>query len=243
MNVKLVLAYDGTDFHGWARQPRHRTVEGELISASEYLFGQRPKFSVAGRTDAGVHASGQVVSLESDLEPAGLQAALNGVLAPEVVVVSARRVPAGFDARYSAKAREYRYRIDLGPVPDPFTARFVWHHPRELNLAHMRAGASSLVGTHDFASFGRALSGGGGTIRDLQRLTVSRVGDGIEVRVRANSFIFRMVRSLVGTLVRCGEGRIDPADISGILEARDRSRAGQVAPPHGLTLERVVYRA
>jgi tRNA pseudouridine38-40 synthase len=241
--VKLVLAYDGTDFHGWARQPRHRSVEGELVSAMERLLGVRPRISVAGRTDAGVHASGQVVSLESDLEPSRLQAALNGVLAPEVVVLSATRAPAGFDARYSAKAREYRYRIDVGQVPDPFSARFVWHRPRALELADMRTAARYLVGTHDFASFGRALSGAGGTVRDLQRLSVSRVGDRIEVRARANSFIYRMVRSLVGTLVLCGDGKIEPADIPGILEARDRSRAGRVAPPHGLTLERVFYRA
>lgn len=241
MNVKLVVAYDGTDFHGWAKQPRHRSVEGELVAAIERATGERPKLAVAGRTDAGVHAAGQVVSLGSELDPSGLQAIVNDALAPEVVVRSATRAPEGFDARYSAKAREYRYRIDLGPIADPFTARYVLHRPRELRIADMRAAARALVGTHDFASFGRPPVDGRGTVRHLQRLTVSRTGDSIEVCARANAFIFRMVRSLVGTLIYCGEGRIDPTDVPAIIAARDRSRAGRVVPPHGLTLERVIY--
>ncbi len=204
-------------------------------------LGSLLKLSVAGRTDAGVHARGQVVSFETDLDTERLMQMVNAVLAPEVVVSHARRVPDTFDARFSATAREYRYLIDTGPVPDPFTARFVWHRPGELSLGPMREAARSLVGTHDFASFCRAPKGAGKTVRNLQRLAVSRRGDRVEIFARADSFLHQMVRSLAGTLVDVGQGRIDAGDIPLRLLARDRARAGKVAPPHGLSLERVIY--
>jgi tRNA pseudouridine38-40 synthase len=236
------LAYDGTGFRGWARQPRVRTVQGVLEEALSTVLRSVPILSVAGRTDAGVHARGQVVSLPLD-EPvplSRLQGSVNGMLAPEIVILSARSAPDGFDARRSATAREYRYRIDTGPVPDPFTARFVWHRPGNLSATPMRSGARLLVGQHDFASFCRPPEAGG-TVRDLQRLAVSRRGSRLEVLARANAFCHQMVRSLVGTLVAVGEGRLDPDAIRAILGAADRNAAGPVAPPHGLTLERVVY--
>ena len=239
--IKLVVAYDGTDFHGWAKQPSDRTVEGELVRAIEPVLGYAPKLSVAGRTDAGVHASGQVVSFAADADPGKVLGAVNTSLAPEVVVLQASPAPEGFDARFSATAREYRYRIDVGRVPDPFTARYVWHKPVDLSLAAMREAAGSLAGNHDFASFGRLPKDGGGTVRNLQRLTVTRVGDRIEIAARANAFIHQMVRSLVGTLVDCGEGRIAAGDIADVIAAKDRARAGRLAPPQGLILERVVY--
>ncbi|HXF73500.1 MAG TPA: tRNA pseudouridine(38-40) synthase TruA [Actinomycetota bacterium] len=244
--LKLVLAYDGTDFRGFARQRGHRTVQGVLEAALERILGEVPPLSAAGRTDAGVHARGQVVSFPvppaaaERAEPGRVQRALNGILAPEVVVVRAVWAPAGFDARRSARAREYRYRIDVGPLPDPFTARYVWHRPGDPSLRPMRAAAGALLGEHDFASFCRRPEVGG-TVRRLERLAVSRRGDRVEVLARANAFCHQMVRSLVGTLVAVGEGRLDPGEIPAILEARDRSRAGPVAPPHGLTLERVIY--
>lgn len=243
--MKLVLAYDGTRFRGWARQRGLRTVEGELAGALGRVLGVEPSLTVAGRTDAGVHARGQVASFEApdDADPGRLQRTVNGLLGPEVVVRSAVRAPAGFDARRSATAREYRYRIDLGPVPDPFTALYVWHREGELSLAAMRRAARPLIGEHDFASFGRRpKERGASTVRRLERLAVSRAGDRLEIAARANAFLHQMVRSLVGTLVAVGEGRIDPNEIPGVLAARDRSRAGHVAPPHGLTLERVSYR-
>jgi tRNA pseudouridine38-40 synthase len=240
--VKLVLAYDGTDFAGWARQPRRRTVEGEVRSALALVLGKLPKLSVAGRTDAGVHARGQVVTLATEADPARLQDVVNGLVAPEVVVLSASRAPDGFDARYSAKSREYLYRINTAPLADPFEARFVWHRPGVLQLTAMRAAARTLIGRHDFASFGRPTGAGSGTVRDLRSLTVRKQGDHIEIRARANAFIQQMVRSLVGTLVDCGAGRIDPSEVPDIIKARNRSRAGRLAPAHGLTLERVIYR-
>jgi tRNA pseudouridine38-40 synthase len=240
--IRLVLAYDGTDFHGWARQPGIRTVQGAIEGVLERLLGSPPPLSAAGRTDAGVHAEGQVASFPAPdgLDPLRVQRAVNAALAPEVVVLRADRAPEGFDARRSAIARQYRYRIDLAPLPNPFTARYVWHRPGELSVGRMRAAAQLLVGEHDFASFCRRPEAGG-TVRRLQRLAVSRRGDRVEVRARANAFCHQMVRSLVGTLVAVGEGRLEPRDVAAILEARDRSQAGPVAPPQGLVLERVIY--
>jgi tRNA pseudouridine38-40 synthase len=241
--LRLTLAYDGTAFRGWARQRGQRTVEGALSEALERPLRFAPRLSVAGRTDAGVHARGQVVSFaaERDLDPARLQGAVNAMLSPELVVTEARWAPEGFDARFSASAREYRYRIDLGPVADPFSARFVWSRPGELPVARMRAAARLLVGEHDFASFGRPHRRGGPTVRRLERLAIGHHGDRLEITARGNAFLYQMVRSLVGTLVAVGEGRIEPDAMPVILAARDRGTAGPVAPAHGLTLERVVY--
>jgi tRNA pseudouridine38-40 synthase len=242
--LKLVLAYDGTEFHGWARQPRVRTVEGVVVEALARVLPATPAISVAGRTDAGVHARGQVVSFEApdDADPPTLHRALNAMLGPEVVVRSAARAPATFDARFSAAWREYRYRLDLGEVPDPFTARFAWYHPAGLSLGPMRRAAKLLVGDHDFASFGRKPEdAAASTVRRLERLSVARDGDRLEITARANAFLQQMVRSLVGTLVAVGEGKIEAGSMPDVLAARDRSRAGPVAPAHGLTLERVAY--
>jgi tRNA pseudouridine38-40 synthase len=239
--VKLVLAYDGSGFHGFARQPGRRTVEGDLLERLERLLGRRPKLSVAGRTDAGVHAWGQVVSFETEEDPARLARALNGTLAPEVVVRRAVRAPDGFDARASATARQYRYRIRTGSVPDPFTARFEWHRPGDYGLGAMRAAARHLVGQHDFASFCRAPKDGGSTVRTLHRLTARRDGQLLEVGARADSFLHQMVRSLVGTLVAVGEGAMEPGSMPAVLAARERSAAGPVAPPDGLVLVSVTY--
>ncbi|MGH2663184.1 MAG: tRNA pseudouridine(38-40) synthase TruA [Actinomycetota bacterium] len=237
--LKLVLAYDGTDFRGFARQPGQRTIQGVLEDALTVAIGAAPRLSAAGRTDAGVHAEGQVISFESEAEPRRVQRALNRMLGPEVVVVDARRVPAGFDARHSATSREYRYRVRTGPVPDPFTARYEWHRPGSYRLSVMRQAARDLLGTHDFASFCRP--GGRATVRTLQRLSIRRVGEVLEFRARADGFLHQMVRSLVGTLVAVGAGKIDPHAIPSILAARSRSAAGPVAPADGLVLVSVHY--
>jgi len=199
--------------------------------------------SVAGRTDAGVHARGQVASLvaATGVGPQQLADAINGILGPEVVACDVSLMSDGFDARFSASAREYRYRIDTGPTPDPFSARFEWHRPGELSIGRMRSAAHVLVGEHDFASFCRRPGGDRTTRRRLERLTVGRAGDGIVVGARADSFLHQMVRSIVGTLVAVGEGRIEPDVMPAILRGRDRALAGPIAPPHGLTLERVIY--
>jgi tRNA pseudouridine38-40 synthase len=239
--LKLVLAYDGTGFRGFARQPQARTVQGVLEDGLARLLGHRPKLSVAGRTDAGVHALGQVVSFDADGDPLRLQRALNGMLGPELVVRAASAAPRGFDARRSARAREYRYRIRTSEVPNPFTARFEWHRPGRYRLGDMRRAARLLEGEHDFASFCRAPKDGSSTVRRLGRLTVRPTGEALELRARASGFLHQMVRGLVGTLVAVGEGKIDPHAMPDVIRARSRAAAGPVAPAHGLTLVRVTY--
>ena len=240
--MRLSLAYDGTSFRGWARNSGQRTVEGVLSDTLRRVLGDAPKLSVAGRTDAGVHARGQVASFvaDDDVDLERLQQSINGMLAPEVVAEDVRRAPKGFDARFSASAREYRYRIDTGPWPDPFDARFVMHRPGELSVTPMREAARTLIGEHDFASFCRRPQSGG-TVRRLERLSIARGGDRVEISARANAFLHQMVRTLVGTLVAVGDGRLDAGNVHEILVARDRSRTPPMAPAHGLTLERVVY--
>lgn len=243
--IRLMLAYDGTGFRGWAQQrdPSIRTIEGLVSAHLERVLQEPVKLSVAGRTDAGVHARGQVASFTtaSSVRPEQLQRALNGVLAPELVLIDATYAPGGFDARFSAKAREYVYRIHEAALPDPFTARFVWHRPGDLRLGPMREAARLLVGEHDFASFCRPPGGDRSTVRDLRRLTVGRQGDELSIRAVANAFLHRMVRSLMGTLVAVGDGVLEAAAMPEILDARDREAAGRPAPARGLTLERISY--
>jgi tRNA pseudouridine38-40 synthase len=243
--IRFTLAYDGTGFRGWARQrdPQVRTIEGELSSHLDRVLQEPVKLSVAGRTDAGVHARGQVASFStsSTVDPERLRRALNRALAPEVVVVAATEAADGFDARFSATSREYAYRIHEADVPDPFLARFVWHRPGRLPIAPMRRAARDLVGEHDYASFCRSPGGERSTTRTLRRLSVARRGEVLELRAEANAFLHQMVRSVVGTLVAVGEGGLDPGSMPRILAARDRAAAGRLAPAHGLTLERVRY--
>ncbi len=242
MIVRLTLAYDGSNFRGWARQRGQRTVQGELEAALERVLGRQVRLAVAGRTDAGVHARGQVASFEHDgVDLVALRREVNDRLAPEVSVVSARRAPDGFHARFSATAREYRYRIDDGPWTDAPLEPDVWRRPGRLSVPRLRAGAEHLVGEHDFASFCRRPSDGGPTTRRLERLAVSRRGERVEITARANAFLHQMVRAIVGALVAVGSERLEPDAVAAILAARDRSRAPQMAPARGLTLERVVY--
>jgi tRNA pseudouridine38-40 synthase len=218
-------------------------VEGVLRELLPRTLGEDVRLAVAGRTDAGVHATGQVASFvtSSRRTPEQVQAFLNGHLAPEVVVVAASVAPEGFHARFWARARAYRYVIDTGAVSDPFRGRYEWHRSADLDLAAMRRAARHLVGEHDFTSFCRHPGDGKATVRRLERLTISRDGDRIVLRFRANAFLHQMVRAMVGSLVRVGDGSLLPEDIARILAARDRTGAGNLAPAKGLTLERVTY--
>ena len=243
--IRLLLAYDGTGFRGWARQAGDgvRTVQGVLEAALGRVLGQEPRLAVAGRTDAGVHARGQVASFEPEGDPdlERLRRAVDALVGPEVAVREAAFAPRGFHARHSAAARMYTYRIDTGAVGDPFTARFVWHREGALSVGRMRRAALALLGEHDFASFGRPPERGRPTVRRLERVAIRRLGERVELTFRANAFLSQMVRSLVGTLVDVGAEVLEPADVAAMLAARDRASARGLAPPHGLTLERVVY--
>jgi tRNA pseudouridine38-40 synthase len=241
----LENAYDGTLFRGWAAQhgPAIRTVEAELTAHLERVLQVPVKLSVAGRTDAGVHARGQVASFKtsSRVTPERIQNALNSVLAPEVVISRASYAPETFDARFSATSRAYRYVIRSGAVSDPFTGRFEWHRPKPLRLTPMRDAARHLLGEHDFTTFCRHPGAGKGTVRDLRRLSIARDGDLIVFGFGANAFLHQMVRALVGTLVMVGEGKISPEEVGRMLAARNRAGMPNVAPALGLTLERVGY--
>jgi tRNA pseudouridine38-40 synthase len=243
--VKLVLAYDGTGFHGWADQPDVRTVQGVLGRALERFLRHQPaNLTGAGRTDAGVHAWGQVVTFDADpgVDPWRLQAALNGQLAPEVVVREAELVEPGFDARRSACWRTYRYTILNRPAPDPFLARYVWWVPTPLDLDALRLGADPFVGEHDFAAFCRQGPEGATTTRRVFESRWHELGDGVlRYDVRATAFCWQMVRSIVGTLVDVGTDKKRPGDLMAILRAKDRANAGRLAPPEGLCLWQVGY--
>ena len=250
----MTVAYDGAAFHGFAANDGVRTVQGELVGALERVL-RRPGGVVlagAGRTDAGVHARGQVVSFDApiDTDLARVQRSVNGICGPALVVRDAAWAADDFDARFSARWRHYRYIVHNAPLPDPLLARTAWHVPAELDLATMRLGCDPLIGEHDFTSFCRKPRPGPRDAElgppSLVRRVISaewQVADDdcLRFEIRANAFCHNMVRSIVGTLVDVGRGRRRAGELAGILRARDRSGAGVVAPPHGLCLWEVGY--
>jgi tRNA pseudouridine38-40 synthase len=265
VRIRLGIAYDGTDFSGWSRQPRLRTVQGVLEEALATLFrrtGAAPRLTVAGRTDAGVHALGQVAHLDvdagalaavarprrgqdADATPeAALARRLTGILGADadVVITHAERAPAGFDARFSAIWRRYEYRVaDASARHDPLERRRTVAHPRHLDEGAMDAAAASLMGLHDFAAYCRPREGAT-TIRTLQAYRWSRDESGVLLAtLRADAFCHSMVRALVGACVAVGEGRLDVADPEALLNARERTSAFKVMPAKGLVLTEVGY--
>lgn len=247
MRWRLDLSYDGTDFHGWATQPGLRTVQETLEDGlGNVLRLPTPPVTVcAGRTDAGVHARGQVVHVDvpddADLEPDRLLHRLARVLPDEVRATGARPAADGFDARFSALRRRYVYRLCDDPTgPDPLARRYVVARRRALDAAAMEEAAWILLGEYDFAAFCKRRPGAT-TIRTLLRLEAERHGNMLDVTVEADAFCHSMVRSLVGGLVAVGEGKYEPAWLGEILDARTRDPRVNVMPAHGLTLEEVVY--
>ena len=245
--VKLVVAYDGTDFSGFAHQPNQahvRTVGGVLAQAIAKVLRHEVQLTCAGRTDAGVHAWGQVVSFASEpgLDPWRLQTAVSSMLGPEVVVRSADLVAPTFDARHSATWRQYRYTILNRAVPDPFRDRFTWWIPDPLDVRALRLAADPFIGAHDFASFCRKGPEGSSTERRVMQSQWVDEGDGVlRYEIRGNAFCWQMVRAIVGTLAEVGTGKRKPGDVMAILRARERDAAGQLAPPRGLCLWDVGY--
>ncbi len=242
--LKMVVAYDGGDFHGFARQRDQRTVAGELTTALERMARVPIEITGAGRTDAGVHAWGQVVSCDVpvSLDPVRVRNALNKMLNPHIAVRSVEVVDADFNARFSALWRAYRYIIVNRDVIDPFRSRSAWHVEPPLDLHRLMLGADVFIGEHDFASFCRRGPEGSTTTRRVFDSRWVDEGDGVlRYEIRATAFCWQMVRSIVGTLVDVGLGRKKPGELRGILAARDRAAAGQVAPPQGLSLWEVGY--
>jgi tRNA pseudouridine38-40 synthase len=241
---KLTIEYDGTPFRGWQIQPDAPTVQGALMTAVTAFSGERVAVNGAGRTDAGVHARGQVAHLDlgKDWDTDTIRDAMNFHLRPHpVAVLAAEKAPDDFDARFSARKRHYRYRI-LNRRPDlTLEAGRVWRIPRPLDHEAMHAGAQRLVGKHDFTTFRSTECQARSPEKTLDRLDVMRDGDEIAVVASARSFLHSQVRSMVGSLAQVGEGRWTADDLAAALAARDRARCGMLAPPEGLYLMQVEY--
>jgi tRNA pseudouridine38-40 synthase len=240
---RLVIEYDGTRFSGWQRQPGQRTVQGVLESALHTILRQPTRLQGAGRTDAGVHAEGQSGSFETDVEvdTTRLRKGLTALSRPDVAVVEAAPAPEGFNARFDAVGKHYRYTIMARPSPSPLWAGRSYFVPTPLDLGKMRAAAAQLVGEHDFAGFRSADCGRETTVRTLSRVSISRKRQLIQIDVEGTAFLKNMVRIIAGTLVDIGRGRLDVSRVAEVLSSGDRTRAGQTAPAQGLTLVEVFY--
>lgn len=248
-NLKVILSYDGSDFFGWQVQPDLPTIQAVLASAIGRITGEKVLPQGSGRTDAGVHALGQVVTFgtESAVPTANFVKALNDILPTAVRVLEVEEVAPGFHARHSARAKTYRYRIFRGPICPPFLARYVWHYPYPLNEETMACGAILVEGEHDFTSFAAVdpeRSRDSEPMSNVRRIFLSnwrREADEFIYTVKGSGFLQHMVRNLVGTFILMGKGTLRVEDITRILEARNRSAAGATAPASGLFLVNVEY--
>ena len=254
-NIKFTIAYDGTDFSGWQAQPGQSTVQGALTDVLEKLTQQRPVIFAAGRTDAGVHAEGQVVNFrtQSSLAEGEFLRACNALLPPSIRVNAVEEVNPDFHSRWDAQAKTYRYRIFRGRVVPPFLWKYVQHEPYEMNFETMAEAARQFMGEHDFTSFAAST---GSEEDDRERITTRTIYKSELLRVvnsnsqdsaewvyvvRGKSFMRHMVRKMVGTLVEVGRGKIDAGILPELIALRDRSKSGPTMPPHGLCLESVEY--
>ena len=249
MNYKLLIQYDGTDFHGWQVQENDRTIQGELERVIGMLEDRKVGVIGSGRTDAGVHAEGQVANLmvNRTFTPDKLRAAINGNLWRDIRVLKAERVPDEFHARFSAKRKTYLYRILNGPVMSPFWRRFAHHEHKPLDIGRMTNAARLLLGEHDWTAFASAHSDGDSRVRTVLDCTIQSRWDSraaanfLEFEISANGFLRYMVRSIIGTLIEVGRGEKDSDTIQTAIVTGDRSLAGKTAPAHGLTLLKVDY--
>jgi tRNA pseudouridine38-40 synthase len=243
MRIKAVIAYDGTDYHGFQRQSpdREPSIQGTLEQALSTI-GQPGVVVGAGRTDAGVHASGQVIAFNVDWRHGldDLQRALNAVLPDSIAVLELEQAADDFHPRYDAISREYRYSIYHARVRDPLRMRYALHVPLALNVAMMQAAMTALIGEHDFAAFGQPTIGES-TIRSMTRAEVIADGPYIAIELQANGFLYRMVRRIVGTLIVVGRGERSDVDFADILTSADPNRAGPAVAPNGLCLTKVNY--
>jgi len=244
---KLIIEYNGLPFAGWQKTPGHPTVQAALTEALFQFCGERVDVTGAGRTDSGVHAAGQVghVDLTAEHDPFKVMSALNFYLregdTQPISVLAATRADAEFHARFSAKARHYRYRILCRRAPPALEAAYVWHVNVPLSVEAMQGGAAVLLGTQDFTSFRATECQAKSPVKTLERLEIFRVGEEIHIEVSARSFLHHMVRNITGTLKMVGEEKWTAADVAAALAARARKAAGPTAPPQGLCLMKVDY--
>jgi tRNA pseudouridine38-40 synthase len=243
VNIKVVLEYDGSGFAGWQQQAHGRTVEVELKRALREITGQEHKVYAAGRTDAGAHAEGQVVSFQTDgrIKPYRLVAALNARLPADVAVLSAEEVPDAFHARYAARWRRYRYRYLDRPSRPALERGRCWQLRGPLDVDAMSQAAKALVGKHDWTSYCSASEPPVGRVREMRSARVLRRGDIVELELVAEGFLRGLARSIAGALAEVGRGRRPPEWVGEVLRARDRRQASRTAPAGGLTLMEVIY--
>jgi pseudouridylate synthase I len=244
MRIKCVISYDGSGFQGYQIQKNARTVQAEIESVLARMHkGKRIPITAAGRTDTGVHALGQVIHFDTTLnlpDDTWIQA-LNAQLPKDIAVMEAEAVPEGFHARYSAKGKEYRYRVLLTPVRNPLLRHYAYHFPYPVDVGRMKEAAGYLLGTHDFTSFSASGSSVRNKIRTIYRFEILQEGKELWFVVSGNGFLYNMVRIMVGTLLEIGTGKREPEDIPKILSVKDRKSAGKTAPGHGLYLYQVFY--
>lgn len=242
--IRLIVAYDGTNYSGWQIQKNSNTIEAELNKALSTLTGETIEVDGASRTDAGVHADGNVAVFDtnSPIPAEKFAKALNGHLPDDIVVVKSEEVDGEWHPRFAESTKTYEYRILNRDMPDPLKRNYTAHIYGELDVGKMQEGASYLVGEHDFASFCSAGSQVKTTIREIYSVDVKRHGDEIKITVSGAGFLYNMVRIIVGTLVDVGFGKIEPEEVKNILEACNRSVAGQTAPAQGLKLVEIEYK-
>jgi tRNA pseudouridine38-40 synthase len=241
--LKLSVEYDGTAYHGWQVQPGLPTIQGFLQETAKRISGEEVRITGAGRTDAGVHALGQVANFwtAKDLACESWQRAFNGLLPPDIVVRRAETVPDGFDARRSAKQKTYRYSILNAPHPSALDRHWLLHIPDRLDVASMADAVASLIGEHDFSAFRAADGNSPNSVRRVYEASFLTQGHRLDFVVTANGFLKHMIRIVVGTLLDVGRGRLTPVTFRKILESKDRQHAGKTARPHGLCLMEVSY--
>jgi tRNA pseudouridine38-40 synthase len=242
-NIKLTICYDGTDFRGWQRQPGHRTVQEVLEAAIERLTGAHSRTTACSRTDAGVHARGQVVHFFTAcrLPLSVIVRALNALMPRDVRVLDAVEMPQSFHSTLDAISKRYRYQIDNQTYADPFLLRTSWHVLHRLDVAAMRRAGGALVGRHDFRSFETEWPNRTSSVRTILDLTVSRADNLVSIEVEADGFLYNMVRAIAGTLMLVGTGKRPEGWVGDVLRAGTRTEAGPTAPPQGLFLLVVRY--
>jgi tRNA pseudouridine38-40 synthase len=240
---KLVLEYDGTNYHGWQVQPNLPTIQSALEAAISRVAQHKVNVTAAGRTDAGVHALGQVAHFTTTarLTAEEWQRALNGLLPPDIAVQAVEEAPNTFHARFSAKSKLYRYRIFARVQRSALSRSKILHYPYPLDLDAMEVACRALIGTHNFSSFQGSTTDTENPVCTITKLTVDRFGDEVIFEVEGNRFLKQMVRAIVGTLLEVGRGKLKAGEVAGILAAKDRTKAGPTAPAHGLYLVKVDY--
>lgn len=242
-NIKIVIEYDGTRYCGWQRQKNGVSIQETIEKAIEKVTGEKIEIIGSSRTDAGVHAKGQVANFltSSTVPPEKICYAINSFLPDDIVILSSQEVPLDFHSRYSSKGKKYSYTILNRKIPSALLKNYSAHIPYELNIEDMIRASKYFLGEHDFSAFKSTGSSVKGNVRTIKRLELIKDEDIIKMFIEANGFLYNMVRIIAGTLIEVGKGRIKPDDIPFILDSRDRKKAGPTAPAQGLCLEKVYY--